>query len=151
LKKFVPEDEASKYPAYDLFYLFVDFITNKKPDVNFTVFEDEIVEFMFDNELFLKKSNLRIILPELLILSKLKMLKERNEEKRIKDIIDALMVYTFYDEFNNNVFREFVEKFEFDKIFAKNEIEKVNGYLKMLGFTRDEIINFKLSFKSLIQ
>jgi hypothetical protein len=126
-------------------------VTDAKPkNLSFTVFEDKIVKFMFENKLFLRKNNMRVVIPELLVLSKLRMLKQRDEEKRIKDAIDAMMVYTFYENFENNLFNEFAEKFGFDKKFAWKEIEGAREYLKFLGFSETEVTNIIVSFSSLI-
>jgi hypothetical protein len=66
LRKFVTESEASKFPLHDLFYFFVDFVTDAKPkNLSFTVFEDKIVKFIFENKLFLRKNNMRVVIPEL--------------------------------------------------------------------------------------
>jgi hypothetical protein len=78
------------------------------------------------------------------------MLKHRDEEKRIKDLIDAMMVYTFYENFENSLFNEFAEKFGFDRKFVWKEIERVREYLKLLGFSETEITNIIVSFSSLI-
>ncbi len=150
LEKFVTEKKAAGHPVHDLFYLFVDFITDKKPDVKFTVFEDETVKFMMENRLFLEINGIRVVTPELLVLSKLRILKERGEDKRAKDILDSILVSAFYEDFDANVFREFSERLGFDKGFARKEARKSNDYLEMVGFSDAEASNIIVSFESLI-
>lgn len=58
-KRFINESEAKNYPVHELFYLFLDFITDRRPDVKMTVFEDDLIGFAFENGLFLKRKGFR--------------------------------------------------------------------------------------------
>lgn len=150
MDRFLSEEEGAKHPLHDLFYLFLDFITDKKPEVEFMVFEDEVVRFIFENRLFVNRKGMRVMPPELLVLSKLRILKDRSDEKRAKDVIDSIMLYTFYEGFDNSLFRELSERFGFDRKFARKEVRNAHNYLKMLGFSDNETTNLEVSFMSLI-
>ena len=152
LRKFVNEEESKKLPIYDLFYLFVDFIVDKKPsNTTIIIFEDKIIKYIFENSLFVKKNGVRIIIPEILVLSKLRALKFRDEMKRIKDMLDALIVFSFSEEFENKLFLELSSEFNYDKILVKKILRNIDIYLKELGFSEFEIKNLKASFISTLR
>lgn len=151
MKKFVGEEEARGCPIHDLFYLFLDFITDKKPpNLDFTVFEDELVGFALENRLFLERGGMRVMAPELLVLTKLRMLGERDEEKRVKDILDAVAVSTFYEEFEPRLFRELSGRFKFDRSSVKRELLRARESFGLLGFSQAETANLLVSFTSLL-
>jgi len=149
-KRFINESEAKNYPIHELFYLFLGFITDRRLDVKMTVFEDDLVGFAFENGLFLKRKGFRAVAPELLVLSKMRMLPGRDEEKRLKDMLDALMVFTFYEEFEIRLFRELSKRFRFDKDLVKKELKRARESLSLLGFSEAEATNILTSFGSLL-
>ena len=151
LKRFVTEEESKKLPIHDLFYLFVDFIVDEKPsNLTLTIFEDELIKFVLENSMFVERKGMRIIIPEILVLSKLRTLKFRDKMKRIKDVLDALIVFSF-SEFESRLFFELSSSFNYDKILAKKTLEDIDIYLKELGFSEFEIKNLKTSFLSILK
>jgi hypothetical protein len=149
-KRFINESEAKNYPIHELFYLFLDFITDRRLDVKMTVFEDDLIGFAFENGLFLKRKGFRVVAPELLVLSKMRMLPGRDEEKRLKDMLDASMVFTFHEEFEIRLFRELSKRFRFDKDLVKKELKRARESLSLLGFSEAEATNILASFGSLL-
>ena len=100
--------------------------------------------------MFVERKGMRIIIPEILVLSKLRTLKFRDKMKRIKDVLDALIVFSF-SEFESRLFFELSSNFNYDKILAKKTLENIDIYLKELGFSEFEIKNLKTSFLSILK
>gem|GEM_PF-1328522 len=150
-KRFIGEREAKEYPLHDLFYLFLDFITDRKPKMDLTVFEDELVGFALENGLFVEREGVRVMAPEPLILSKVRMLGERDEEKRVKDILDAVVVSVFYEGFEASLFRELSGRFKFDKGLVKRELARARESFGLLGLSKAETANLLVSFTSLLR
>jgi hypothetical protein len=59
-----------------------------------------------------------------------------DEEKRLKDMLDASMVFTFYEGFEIRLFRELSKKFRFDKDLVKKELKRAQKASAYLGFRR---------------
>lgn len=153
-KKEISEDESKKRPMFWNFFLYVDIILDSPSAKNTVFFSDEIIKFALDNKVWASREGMKIIAPELLLLTKLNAIKDRNEEKRLKDMLDCLFVASF-SNMNMDFFRQLKERFKIskDKIeTAKKAME--SGLLDMelgsLRFDSTEIRGLKTAFLSLL-
>jgi len=154
-KKGISEPESRKRQLHRNFYLYVDLILDSPSKKKTVFFNDEVIRFAFENNLWVKRNGLKIIMPELLLLTKLRILKNRNEEKRIKDILDCLFVSNF-SGLDMDFFRSLKERFEIDKAnlnIARKTMESapLNMELSGLRFDSAEIRGIKTTFISLLQ
>lgn len=153
-KKEISEDESRKRPMFRNFFLYVDLILDS-PSANTVFFSDEIIKFALDNKLWTNREDLKIIAPELLLLTKLNAIKDRNEEKRLKDMLDCMFVASF-SNLNMDFFRQLKERFKIskDKIdMARKamESELLDMELSGLRFDSSEIRGLKTAFISLLE
>ena len=86
-KKEISENESKKRPLFKNFYLYVDLVLDEQIKGKMTFFHDKIIKFSFENKLWLDKNGFKVIKPELLVLIKIRILENRDEEKRLKDIL----------------------------------------------------------------
>ncbi len=154
-KKEISEKESRKNPLFKNFYLYVDLILDSPSKKNTVFFSDEIIKFAFENRLWLDKSGIKIIKPELLLLTKLRVLESRNDEKRLKDILDCLFISNF-SNLDIGFFRQLGEKFKIGKTnasIAKKTIESnlLDMELGSLRFDAAEIQGIKTVFISLLK
>jgi hypothetical protein len=153
-KKPLEEKAASKLPLFQLFYLYVDVILDKKVKAKTTFFHDPIIGFCFRNRLWVEINDFKVIKPEPLVLTKLRILKDRNEEKRIKDILDCIFVVNF-SNFDNSFFKEISSMYKISekskkiavKVLGSREIETE---LLNLRFDSSEIQSVKTTFLSIL-
>ena|SRR3989338_7438753 len=151
-KKLISIEASKKRPQFELFYLYVDLILDKQVKMKTTFFSDPLLEYCLNNALWIEKDNLKIIAPEPFVLMKLRVLKNRNHEKRIKDILDCFFVLNFSD-FNLKFFQELREIY---KLRNKENIAKiansaqVSMELSGLRLDGDEIRNIKTSFLNIL-
>lgn len=154
-KKEISEEESKKQPIFKNFYLYVDLILDSPSEKNIVFFHDEIIKFAFENRFWINKDGFRILRPELLLLTKLRILKERNEEKRIKDILDCIFVSNF-SNLDIDFFRQLREKFKVNKPnldIARKILESnlLNIELSSLRFDSTETRGIKTTFLSLLE
>ncbi len=154
-KKQLDVKTSEKMPIFEVFYLYVDLILDEKTQTKTTFFAEPLLKFCLENNLWVKKNNFRIVRPEAFVSSKLRILKYRDSEKKIKDILDCVMVLNF-SEFDIGLFREISDIFRIDKVSDKLAVETVNSYdiereLLELRLSRDEIQNIKTTFISLLK
>lgn len=116
-KKPVEEKIAKKLPLFEVFYLYVDVILDEKVKTETIFFSDPLIKFCFENDAWVKIDSFKVIRPELLVLTKLRILDNRDEEKRIKDILDCIFVLNF-SNFDPNFFQEISGMY---KISKRNE------------------------------
>lgn len=154
-KKEISEDESRKRPMFRNFFLYVDLILDSPSAKNTVFFSDEIIKFALDNKLWANREGMKIIAPELLLLTKLNAIKDRNEEKRLKDMLDCLFVASF-SNLNMAFFRQLKERFKIskDKIDMARKVME-SGLLDMelsgLRFDSSEIRGLKTTFISLLE
>ncbi|MBU3957489.1 MAG: hypothetical protein KKB25_00255 [Nanoarchaeota archaeon] len=154
-KKEINESESRKRPMFQNFYLYVDLILDSPSKKDTVFFHDEIIKFALDNKLWTNREGMKILAPELLLLTKLNAIKDRNEEKRLKDMLDCMFVASF-SNLDMDFFRQLKERFKIskDKIgMAKKAVE--SGLLDMelsgLRFDSSEIRGLKTAFISLLE
>lgn len=154
-KKEISESESRKRPMFRNFFLYVDLVLDSPSKKDTVFFSDEIIRFALDNKMWAKREGMKILAPELLLLTKLNAIKDRNEEKRLKDMLDCLFVASF-SNLNIDFFRQLKERFKIgkDKIgMAKKAME--SGLLDMelsgLRFDSSEIRGLKTAFISLLE
>ncbi len=154
-KKEINESESRKRPMFRNFYLYVDLILDSPSAKNTVFFSDFIIKFAIDNKLWVSREGMKIIAPELLLLTKLNTIKDRNEEKRLKDMIDCLFVASF-SNLNMDFFRQLKERFKVSKYkieMAKKAVESelLDLELNSLRFDTTEIRGLKTAFISLLE
>lgn len=66
-------------------------------------------------------------------------------------MLDAMIVFSFSEEFENKLFIELSSEFNYDKILVKKILKDIDIYLKELGFSEFEIKNLKASFLSILK
>jgi hypothetical protein len=151
-KKPVEEKIAKKLPLFEIFYLYVDVILDEKVKTGTIFFSDPLIKFCFENNAWIKMNRFKVIRPEPLVLAKLRILDRRDEEKRIKDILDCIFVLNF-SNFDSNFFQEISSIY---KITKKNEkialnvlkSHQIETELSSLRFDIDEIQNVRTTFIS---
>jgi hypothetical protein len=115
-------------------------------------FSDPLIKFCFENNAWIKINSFKVIRPELLVLTKLRILDRRDEEKRIKDILDCIFVLNF-SNFDSNFFQEISSVYKITKRNEKIALNVLNSRqiemeLSSLRFDVDEIQNVKTTFMS---
>ncbi len=151
-KKPISIEEGSKKPQFDLFYLYVDLILNKKIITKTTFFSDPLIGYCFDHDLWVKKDRLKIMIPEAFVLMKLRILKDRDKEKRIKDLLDCIFVANF-SNFDRDFFDEMKQVYKIQKPSAISNIVnsfQVSAELKGMRLDEDEIRNIKTAFLGIL-
>ena len=151
-KKNIAKETAARKPIFELFYLYVDIILDEKlgTEKKGTFFHDPLLKFCMDNKLYSKIDDFLVLRPEPLVLSKLRCAKERVSDKRIKDILDVLLL-TNLVELDKQLFSELSDLYSFDKSFIANIINEADGELSNLRMNTDEIRNIKTTFLSFIE
>lgn len=154
-KKEISENESKKNPIHKNFYLYVDLILDKPSKTKTIFFSDEIIRFSFENKLWIEKNGFKVIKPELLLLTKLRVLENRNEEKRLKDILDCLFISNF-SNLKIDFFRQLREKFSIENKnikIAKRGLQSnlLDMELSSLRFNPNEITGIKTALLSLLR
>ena len=119
-----------------------------------TFFNDKIIKFSFENKLWLDKNGFKVIKPELLVLIKIRILESRDEEKRLKDVLDSLFISNF-SNLDIDFFRQLKEKFGINEVnidIARKILDSRELDLELSGLRFDsvEIRSIKTSFISLL-
>jgi hypothetical protein len=151
-KRPLKENIAKKLPLFEIFYLYVDIILDEKIKTTTIFFSDPVIKFCLENNLWIKIKNFKVIRPEPLILTKLRILDKRDEEKRIKDILDSIFVLNFSD-FDLNFFKEISSIYKITKWNKKIALNVINSHqldteLSSLRFDANEIRNLRTTFIS---
>jgi len=147
-------EESNKYPIYELFYLFVDLILDQKVKKEATFFSDPLIKFVLDNELWLNIGKFKVIRPEPLLLTKLKIINQREQEKRIKDILDSLFIASL-SPLQITLYKELKELYPIPEENRKTALKilrqrQIDLELADLRLTKPEINNLKTALTSLI-
>jgi hypothetical protein len=151
-KKPVEEKIAEKLPLFEIFYLYVDIILDEKVKTKTIFFSDPLIKFCFENNAWIKINSFKVIRPEPLVLAKLRILDRRDEEKRIKDILDCIFVLNF-SNFDPNFFQEISSIYKISKRNEKIVLyvlksRQIETELSSLRFDVDEIQNVRTTFMS---
>lgn len=154
-KKEISEAEGRKCQIFKIFYLYVDLILDSPSKKKTVFFHDEIVKFAFDNRLWINSGGMKVIAPEALLLTKLNILDKRDEEKRLKDILDCIFVAGF-SNLNIDLFRELKGRFKVSRAnltSARKLVvsELIDRELYGLRFDQSEIQGIKTAFLSLLE
>lgn len=152
-KKSLGEEIAKKLPIFNIFYLYLDVILDEDVKTKTVFFSDPLIKFCFENETWIKISGFKVIRPEPLVLTKLRILDKRDEEKRIKDILDCIFVLNFSD-FDYNFFKEISNIYKINKSNKDMALTILNSpqlemELSSLRFDGSEIQNVKTTFMSI--
>jgi hypothetical protein len=153
-KKEISEAESRNQQIHRNFYLYVDLVLDSPSREKTAFFGDDAIKLALDSRLWTMKNGMRIIAPELLLLTKLRILGSRNEEKRVKDMLDCLFVSNF-SSFDIDLFRGLRGKFGISRAnlnMARKTVESglVNAELSGLRFDSAEIRGVKTAFLSLL-
>jgi len=153
-KKEISENESKKRPLFKNFYLYVDLVLDEQIKGKTTFFNDKIIKFSFENKLWLDKNGFKVIKPELLVLIKIRILESRDEEKRLKDVLDSLFISNF-SNLDIDFFRQLKEKFGINEVnidIARKILDSRELDLELSGLRFDslEIRSIKTSFISLL-
>ncbi|RLE75471.1 MAG: hypothetical protein DRJ44_05755 [Thermoprotei archaeon] len=148
-------EESKRYPMYRLFYLYLDLILDSEVSKEVMFFSDPVIKYCLDNELWIEVKDYRVIRPEPLLITKLRILDSRESEKRLKDILDSLFVVCF-SEFDYKLFDELAEIFQIRNRNKKLAVKILNSKLLELELLdlrieKDEIRNLKTVFLSILQ
>jgi len=147
--------ESRKFPLYNLFYLYIDLILDRKIKRNVLFFSDPIIKLCLDYDLWIRIKKFKVIRPEPLLLIKMRILDQRDPEKRMKDILDSIFISSFSD-FDNNLFKELIEVFPIKKENTDLSQKILNSKtfileLTDLGIEKDETNNLVTAFLILIE
>ncbi len=143
-------NESKNIPLHNLFYLYIDLILDEKIEKNILFFSDPIIKLCLDYDLWIRIKKFKVIRPEPLLLIKMRILDQRDPEKRMKDILDSIFISSFSD-FDNNLFKELIEIFPIKKEntdLAKKILNSKTFILELtdLGIEKDEISNLVAAF-----
>lgn len=153
-KRKISEEKSKKRPIFKNFYMFIDLILDSPQKMKTTFFHDDIIKFAFEHGLYINIKGFEVIRPEILLLIKTRILKERDEEKRIKDILDCLFVSNF-SRIDIDFFKQLKDKFKIganNLHIAKNILDssEIENELHALRLDDNEIKGIKTSFISLL-
>jgi len=145
----VREPESRRRPLFELFYVYVDVVLDEA--VKGEVFLwDPLLKFCLSHGLVENRHGYRVLRAEPLVLMKLRHLGERDPEKRVKDVMDVLLVAGLAD-FDTRLFLELSDVFRFESGTVRRLVGVADDELLALGLSREEIANLKTSLLGLVE
>jgi hypothetical protein len=145
----VRETEGRRRPLFELFYVYVDLVLDKRAPGEVFLW-DPLLGFCLSRGLVESRRGFRILQAEPLVLMKLRHLGERDPEKRVKDVMDALLTVGLAG-FDTRLFSELRDLFPLDVGLVRRMLGLADDELSALALTSDEITGLKTALLSVLR